>query len=736
MSTPEFPSNISDQIVHIDEIGRRDADLLNNDLDLPHALSVLIPAKLYRHQYDAIKAARAGNDVLVSTGTNSGKSLCFHVPALAACCEEPMARALFLYPTKALAHDQLGKLELLGKDLSVRVATYDGDTPKSHRSPIRNLCNIVLTNPDMLHMSILPNHANWTKFLKALRVIAIDEMHTYRGVFGSHVAQVLRRLLRLCAWYHNKPQIIAGSATIGNPEELFERLTGRKGDLIDQDGSPSGRRTVVFMNPPMLPNQTRLSSNIATSEALASLIESDVTTLAFNRSRVATELTLRYTKKRLGEELEDQVESYRSGYTPKERRQIEQAIIKGRIKGLTTTNALELGIDIGSLDAVILNTYPGSQSSFWQQIGRAGRGTKDSLAMYIAGDNPLEQYLLDNPERLLNGRNESVTIQPSNPTILGSQLLCAAYERPLAPSECELFAPNALDIAEGLDRAGELKFQGGHFYYPGFEPPALKVNIRGAGMEMVSLLVGGEELGTMEYARALTQAHPGAIYLHRGEPFEVTELDLDKMQAHLNRFTGSYYTQAKIQALLEPGYSVSKKELYALAGCKVTDLVIGYSKKSFDGDTVLDVLALELPPRAFDTVCLRIDLPQLDMDGPLEQQIAGVHGLEHALLSLAPLIAGCDRNDLGSAWFSMFHETMCPAIFIYDRTPGGIGLAEELFKRADELVSAALDRIRKCECDRGCPGCLYLAQCELGNEQLDKGMAYQMLLQLKNLSKG
>ena len=736
MSTTEFPSSITDQIVQIETLGPREASLMKNNLELPKQLRELIPRELYIHQYEAIKAARQGKDVLVSTGTNSGKSLCFHVPALAACCEEPMARALFIYPTKALAHDQLGRLETFGKELSVRVSTYDGDTPKSHRSPIRNLCNIVLTNPDMLHTSILPNHANWTKFLKALRVIAIDELHTYRGVFGSHVAQVVRRLIRLCAWYHNKPQIIAGSATIGNPEELFERLTGRPATLVDQDGSPSGRRTVVFMNPPMLPTNERLSSNIATSEALATLIETGITTLAFNRSRIATELTLRYTKKRLGEVLENQVESYRSGYTPKERRQIEQSIIKGKIKGLTTTNALELGIDIGSLDAVILNTYPGSQSSFWQQIGRAGRGTKDSLAMYIAGDNPLEQYLLDNPKLLLNGRNESVTIQPSNPTILGSQLLCAAYERPLAPSECEIFAPNALDIAENLDRSGELKFQGGHFYYPGFEPPALKVNIRGAGMDMVSLIVGGEELGTMEYARALTQAHPGAVYLHRGEPFEVKELDLVKNQAHLERFKGNYYTQAKIQALLEPGYSVQSCNLYSRAGCKVTDLVIGYSKKSFDGDAVLDILPLEMPPRVFDTVCLRIDMPELDMDGPLAQQIAGVHGVEHALLSLAPLFAGCDRNDLGSAWFSVFHETMCPAIFIYDRTPGGIGLAEVLYKRVDELVDAALSRIGKCECASGCPGCLYLSQCELGNEQLDKGMAYHMLLKLKNLSKG
>lgn len=732
----DFPSHISDQIVYVEEIPRREAIFVPNNLKLPSGFQEIVPEKLYSHQHQAIEAARSGKDVLIVTGTNSGKSLCFQVPALAACAEEPMARAMFLYPTKALAHDQMARVADMGKHLSIRVSTYDGDTPKSQRSAIRNLCNIVLTNPDMLHHSILPTHAHWTKFLKSVRVIAIDEMHSYKGVFGSHVALVLRRLLRLCAWYHNHPQIIASSATIGNPEELFMKLTGRTPVLIDQDGSPNGRRTVVFMNPPLLPNSERLSSNITTSEALASLVESNVTTLAFNRSRISTELTLRYTKKRLDESLADKVESYRSGYTPKERRQIEQALLKGKLTGLTTTNALELGIDIGNLDAVILNTYPGSQASFWQQIGRAGRGTKDSLAMYIAGDNPLDQYLLDNPDRLLQGRNEPAVIHPSNPNILRAQLLCAAYERPIAPSECEQFSDNALEVAEDLDRAGELAFQSGHFYYPAYEPPGLKVNIRGADNETVTLLVDGAELGTMEYSRALRQAHPGAIYLHRGEPFEVQELDIDKMNVHLDRFSGSYYTQSREQSLLSPGHPARTKGPFILAGCNVTTQVIGYSKKSFDGDTVLDVLALDLPEQSFDTVCLQIDLPPFDENLPMETQIAGVHGLEHALLSLAPLIAGCDRQDLGSGWFTFFYQTQCPAIFIYDQAKGGIGLAEKLYENIEDLIDAALTRIGKCECQNGCPGCLYSPQCEIGNESLDKAMAYSMLLKLKSLSKG
>ncbi len=717
--TPFEHDVLADQIVFTHEVSARSA-VLGEWSRLDPRLLATLPARPFLHQAEAVAAARSGRDVLVVTGTNSGKSLCFQVPALASCMEEPLARALFIYPTKALAQDQAARLMKMSLDLGIRVSTYDGDAPKSHRSSIRNLSHIVLTNPDMLHTGILPTHAHWTKFLKALRVIAIDELHAYRGVFGSHVALILRRLLRLCAMHHNRPQIIAGSATIGNPEELFERLCGRSPLVVDEDGSPSGKRSVIFLNPPQLPSGERLSTNIATSEVVSSLVETGVSTLAFNRSRVATELVLRYTRKRLPDSLSGLVESYRAGYTAKERRQIEQDLLKGRLKGLSATNALELGIDIGSLDAVVLNGYPGSVASFWQQAGRAGRGDRDGLAIYVAGDNPLEQYLLSHPERILDSKSESVSIQPSNRSILSAQLLCAAHERPISPSELSEFVDGALDVAEEMDRAGELTFSGGHFYYPAYDPPALKVNIRGAGRDSVTLRVGQEEIGSMEYERALSQAHTGAIYLHRGEPFEVTSLNLETKNADLERFSGNYYSQARVQSMLVPKTAVQSKGVFHLAGCTVTDLVVAYAKKSFDGDTVLDVVNLDLPEVSFDTVCLRIDLPPLDLDETLDRQIGGIHGVEHAILSLAPLFAGCDRGDIGSAWFTHFVDSGNPAVFLFDRTPGGVGIAELLFARAEELVRAAYEQVRGCGCEMGCPSCLLLAGCEVGNEQLDK----------------
>lgn len=726
-NSPDFLGSTAEQISFIEEIPARKALFSDEPIELPEKLRVLLPEKLYLHQSEAICCARNGEDVLVATGTNSGKSLCFMAPALAACLEEPMARAMFLYPTKALAQDQLVRINELASPLGLNAATYDGDTPKSRRKQIRNLAHIILTNPDMLHSAILPTQEHWSKFLKALRVIALDELHVYRGVFGSHVALVLRRLLRLCAHYGNRPQIIAGSATIGNPEELFEKLIGRKATTINLDGSPSGRRTVVFMNPPVLPSGNRLSSNATCSEALSTLIENHVSTLAFSRSRVGAELILRYSRQRLSEDQKHKVESYRAGYTPKERRQIEASLKKGELVGLSATNALELGIDVGNLDAVIINTYPGSVASFWQQAGRAGRGTRDGVAIFIAGDNPLEQYLLEHPERILNSKSETVTVQPSNPNILSSHLLCAAHERPLSPSETEIFGESALELAESLERAGELQFRSGHFFYPSFEPPAFRVSIRGSTQDTVRLLVGGEEIGTMEYFRALAQAHPGAIYLHRGEPFEVESLDIHHKTAELSRFSGNYYTQSRSQSLLEPGNPFLEKGPVSVSGCRVTTTVNAFSKKSYENDTVIEVIDLELPSITFETVCLRVDLPTLNLEADLASQIAGVHGVEHALLALAPLFAGCDRNDIGSSWYSFFPETGAPAIFLYDQAPGGIGLSESLFKRIEELSFAALERIRRCSCSNGCPSCLYLPQCEVGNEQLLKPEALRLL---------
>jgi len=697
--------------------------------------------RLFTHQAAAYDAAMAGEDVVVVTGTNSGKTLCYNLPALQHCLTEPACRCLYLFPTKALAQDQLGRLEALAP-IHVRVGTYDGDTPQSHRSGLRRLSHIVLTNPDMLHVGILPGHEHWARFFKSLRLIVIDEMHVYRGVFGSNVGNVLRRLLRLCHWHHSRPQIIACSATIGNPEELFGKLTGRHPRLIDADGSPSGKRTFIFWNPPVIGAQSRLSANLATAEILGSLTETGVRTLAFSRARISAELVLRYARRRVEKDRRiapDKIESYRAGYTIKERRQIEQRLFRGDLLGLSATNAMELGVDVGALDAVVMNGYPGSASSFWQQAGRAGRGSRDGLAIYVAHDDPLEQFLVRQPGMLLNARNESVSANPENTQILSQHLLCAAHERPIAPSELTRFGANALNVAENLDRSGELEFRAGLFFYPSFEPPALNVNIRGSGGRLVTLYVEGNELGTMEEWRALTSAHEGAIYLHRGATYQVVELDVENGLAELVPTNADYYTQSIVQSVIESTVtfreSARGRVAIKLGGVKVTDVVTGYRRKSLDGDTVLGMEPLDLPPNTYDTVSLRFDLPELDLDGDVMAQLGGVHGMEHALLAVAPFLAGCDRADLGSAWYAAFPDTLQPAVFVFDKTPGGIGLCEKLYDDLQSWLESALKLLTTCPCDTGCPACILSARCESGNENLDKRQAIELLTALVEAQK-
>jgi DEAD/DEAH box helicase domain-containing protein len=733
---------VSAQIAHVEELPPREASYARPRRpfhpQLAEKLTELGLSDLYSHQALAYDAFAGGRDVIVTTGTNSGKTLCYNLPAIQTCLSEPVAKCLYLFPTKALAQDQLGKLEELLPGPHLRVGTYDGDTAKTQRSAVRRLSHIILTNPDMLHVGILPGHENWAKFLKSLRLIVIDEMHVYRGVFGSNVGNVLRRLLRLCEWHRSRPQIIACSATIGNPGELFERLTGRKGTLIDEDGSPNGKRTFVFWNPPELGNGQRLSANVATSEILASLTESNMRTLAFSRARVSAELVLRYTRKRVkegGTVKPETIESYRAGYTIKERRQIEQALFKGKLLGLSATNAMELGVDVGALDAVILNGYPGTASSFWQQAGRAGRGRRDGLAVFVAHDDPLEQFLVRKPQMLLQARNESVGANPENPQILSQHLLCAAHERPIAPSELSRFGQKAIEVAEGLDRSGELEFRAGLFFYPSFEPPALRVNIRGAGGEQVRLMLDQQELGTMERSRALTSAYEGAIYLHRGATFLVTSLDLEHGIAEVVPFEADYYTQSISQSVLDPRVvfrdaPLGRRASAGLAGVTVTDMVTGFRKKSLDGDTVLGIEMLDLPPTTYDTICIRFDLPELDDEQDMAAQIGGIHGVEHALMAVAPFLAGCDRGDLGSAWYTVFPDTMRPAVFVFDKTPGGVGLVERLFESLTGWMRAASQLLTSCDCEGGCPACLYSPRCEASNEALDKAGAVRLLRSL------
>lgn len=723
---------IGDQIVHIEEVAARPARFAEMRAPmhpkLREKLDELGFERFFTHQAEAYDAYSAGKDIVVVTGTNSGKTMCYHLPTLQSCLTEPAARALYLFPTKALAQDQLKRLNnLLIPPL--KAGTYDGDTPQSNRSAIRKMAHVVLSNPDMLHVGILPGHENWTTFHKNLRVIVIDEMHTYRGVFGSHVANLMRRLLRLCESHRNRPQIIACSATISNPMEAFRKLTGRDPELISEDGSPQGKRTFIFWNPPMLKDASRASANATAAHIVSDLTERGLKSLTFCRARVSTELVLRYARKNLSETHDEKkIESYRAGYTPKERREIEKAVAKGDIKALVATNAMELGVDIGGLDAVVMNGYPGSISSFWQQAGRAGRGSQDGIAIMVAHDDPLEQFLLREPEVLLQKPVERVALNPENSQILSRHLLCAAHERPISAGELERFGSSALDLAESMDRAGELSYRAGAFYYPSFEPPSLGVNIRGTNGTSVKLIADGEEVGSMEQWRAMQYAHPGAVYLHRGYTFLVKSLDLELGVAQISREDVPFYTQPVTQSSVEQLAQISTQEMgiadYSFVSIRVTDMVTAYKQKSVDGDRVLDVIDLDFPPQTFETVAVRIDFPSRSPleskgDDPFEYP-AALHACEHAFVGVAPLIAGCDRNDLGSAWYTVAPDTMCPSIFVFDRTPGGVGLSEQLMESLEAWRNSARHMLETCPCADGCPACLLSSRCEAGNEHLNK----------------
>ncbi|HLK15598.1 MAG TPA: DEAD/DEAH box helicase, partial [Fimbriimonadaceae bacterium] len=731
---------VAKQVAYVRTVPARSAQYHKTSRPLSPLLEERLKAEdieqLYSHQAFAYDAAMEGDDLMVVTGTNSGKSLCYHLPALERVLAEPAARALYLFPTKALAQDQASKLEALAPSPHVRIGVYDGDTPVGQRSPIRRLAHVVITNPDMLHVGILPAHEKWSAFLKALRVVVIDEMHAYRGVFGSHVGGVIRRLLRLCEWHHNRPAIIGCSATVSNPEELFLKLTGRKAVVIDRDGSPAGAKSIVFWNPPELPSGDRLSGNLVTAELLAALVAGGIRTLAFNRARVSAELVLRYARETLGKSggPVNAVESYRAGYTPKERRAIERAIFKGDLLGLSATNAMELGVDIGGLDAVVLNGYPGTVSSFRQQLGRAGRGARNGLGIMVAHPDPLEQYIVKHPGEILDREPEAVALNPQNAQILAKQLACAAYERPLSPTDAAAFGDGALEVAEELDRAGELQFGAGRFLYPSHEAPASSVNIRGGGGEAVRLLVNDLELGTMERWRAMTAAHAGAIYLHRGASYLVEELNLGESTAFLRPQEAEYFTQSIVQSVLHQNIELrssgSGEENVSLAGVTVTDVVSGFRRKALDGETVLSIEELDLPPNSYDSLAARFDFRESEERSPLAQ-IGAIHGAEHALLAVAPLYAGCDRGDLGSAWYLAFPDTVRPAVFVFDRAPGGVGLCEALYERRQEWIQAALDLLRDCECGDGCPSCLLSSRCEANNENLDKAATVRLLERLK-----
>jgi len=736
------------QIAHIEHIPPRDASCAELAKPLISRLqdclneNGLLP--LYTHQAEAVNSTRQGKNVMISTSSASGKTLCYNIPVLEAILTEHGSRALYLFPTKALAQDQLRTLQELFCLPPLRAeefATFDGDTPQADRPQIRKRARIILTNPDMLHIGILPNHQSWSRFLHHLSYVVVDEAHTYRGVFVFLVACVLRRLRRLCNLYGASPQFICCSATIANPGEHAERLVGLPFTVVDNDGSPHGGKDFVFWNPPIIDQVkgVRRSANSEATNLFTELVSCDIRSLTFTRSRRLTELIYTYSRQRLVETfpaLAGRIKAYRAGYLPRERRQIEQELFNGQLLGVVATTALELGIDIGDLEATVLTGYPGSIASTWQQAGRSGRSSDRSLSFLIGLDNPLDQYFMRHPDFFFQKGFENALVNPDNPYILRAHLLCAAWELPLSSDE-EIFGATFGQRKAELEALAVLRERRQRWYLsPRIAYPAQGINIRSTSGENFDLIdtVTDSLLETVEASVAFFQIHPGAIYLHQGESYLVTDLDLADRTAYAEPTTAAYYTQTKeIEDLRIVKRTRCRNcgpvKVY-LGEVEVTNTVVGFKKKAQFTDQVIGEEPLDLPTQHFPTVALWFDLPpeavarldkeQLDFAG-------GLHAVEHASIAILPLFALCDRNDIGGVSTPFHPDTGRAQIFIYDAYPGGIGIAEKGFDLVEELWQATLKVITECPCQEGCPSCIQSPKCGNNNRPLDKKAAQVLL---------
>ena len=732
--------DVAGSLVHLRELPPRTPTLAPLD-GLPglirERLDVLGVRGLYPHQRRAFDALGEGRNVVLATGTASGKTLAYNLAFAATVLEEPTATALYLFPTKALARDQLRQVRALLLP-QVRAAVYDGDTPRAERPLIRRNANLVLTNPDMLHAGILPDHARWADFLLRLSLVVVDEAHVARGVFGSHVAMVLRRLRRLVARYGGEPRFALASATVGNPAELAERLVGLPFEALTEDAAPRGERLFALWNPPVVDEDTgaRRSALSEASWLLARLVEQGVRAIAFARTRRAAELLAEFARRDVALEVRGRIKAYRAGYLPELRRELERALAEGELLAVSSTTALELGIDIGSLDAAILVGYPGTRASLWQQAGRAGRGDEPSLAVLVAQDDPLDQYLVTHPADLFDRPPEDAVIDPGNPFILEPHLACAAREQPLAPEELAFFGPGAADAARRLEVRGELLRRGGRLHHRGRTSPHRAVDIRSASGRTFAIAEAGtgELLGTVDEARAFHQVHPGAVYLHQGEQYLVRELDLDGSVALVERAAPDYYTQAADVTdieVVEPLQEATTGDVPTWFGTvRVTDRVVGYRRTLIATGELLDIVPLELPPQRLETRAVWWAIPEevIRRAGIGPPALPGsAHAAEHAAIGLLPLVATCDRWDVGGVSTALHPDTATCAIFVYDGYPGGAGIAERGFHQRERWLRATLEAVRGCPCAEGCPSCIQSPKCGNGNEPLDKGGAVALL---------
>ena len=726
-----------DQLVDLRVLPGRSARTAVPARPLPAALAERVPpGGLWTHQAEALDLVRAGRSIALSTGTASGKSLCYQLPIAEAAAADQPGTALLIFPTKALAQDQLralGALDFPG----VTAVTYDGDTPAEAKAWARRHANVVLTNPDMLHAGILPFHGRWADFLHRLRVVVLDELHTLRGVYGTHVAHLIRRLRRLCARYGSTPVFVCCSATIGHPARLAEAVTGVAVEAVVDDGSPRGERLFALWNPPLVASRSgsRASAHGETARLLAALVADGRRAIAFTRSRRGTEVVAAHARDRLPRQLADAVRPYRGGYLPEERRQIERELWAGRVRGVAATNALELGVDIGGLDACILDGFPGTIASMWQQVGRAGRAGQPSLSVLVAGEDALDQWLMANPDEVFSRVPEPAVVNPTNPFVLLPHVACAAYEQPLEPADRELWGPELDEAVRDLVLDDQLAIRGGRAAWCGPSFPASAVGLRsGSRGEFRIVDADGQLVGTVDEGRAFESVHPGAVYLHQGQHYRVDRLDLEDRAAWVVPADGTEWTQARTVTDLtivteDDHLSVGRARL-SIGNVEVTQQVVGFQRKAAGSGEVLGRDELALPPTRLATrafwYTVHDDL--LDEAGLALKQVPGsLHAAEHAGIGMLPLFTICDRWDVGGVSTALHGQTGEAMIFIYDGYVGGAGIAELGFAAGARHLQATRAAIAACPCHQGCPSCVQSPKCGNWNEPLDKAGAISLL---------
>lgn len=704
-------------------------------------------ARPWAHQQQAIAAILAGRHTIVATGTASGKSLCYQAPLLQAARQG--GTALYLAPTKALAADQLGNLLSLRRHApELAPASYDGDTDQQTRAHIRQHANVVLANPDMLHHGMLPNHQGWSRFFKRLRYIVIDEAHSYRGVFGTHTALVLRRLRRVCAHYGAEPVFVGASATSADPASMFAELTGVNVTAVTEDSSAKGPVTVGLWEPPVTDRRgdggvpLRRSILVESADLLTNLVANQVRSLNFVRSRRGVEAIAANTQRNLEEfrpDLAQRVRAYRGGYLKEERRELEDQLKSGELLAVASTSALELGVDIAGMDAVLISGWPGTRASFMQQLGRAGRAGQGSVALFVAGDDPLDAYLVNTPEAIFDAPVEDSVFDPFNRHLLAPHLCAAAGELPLTEENLRPFfadepqrAPEVMALVAQLGEQGLLRRRPAGWFWVDPRPPASFISLRsaGAGQYQIIDVDDGTVLGTMESGQTHSQAHPGAVYVHQGQNFLVHDLDLDSRMVFVQRKATDYYTQARQTTSISILGTTHERTLGSaqvhLGPVRVTQQVVSYQRKALLTGENLGEEDLLLPPHHLETVGFWFTIPDKDLAALRIDPAAvpgSLHAAEHAMIGLLPLIASCDRWDIGGVSIPLHPDTAQPTVFVYDGHTGGAGFVERGFHRLERWLRATRDRINSCACETGCPSCVQSPKCGNRNHPLDKAGA-------------